>query len=47
MLNDIEINVQRLHDGLLVSSYGPEYSQSLISDIVYICGENINSQTIS
>ena len=47
MLNDIEINVQKLHECLSIGSNQPENAQSLISEIVHICGEKINSQTIS
>ena len=47
MINDIELNVQNLHELLSVSASSSDYAQSLISDIVHICGENINNQTIS
>jgi|LakMenEpi03Aug12_release.lakeMendotaPanAssembly.Ray.scaffolds.fasta_scaffold2934621_1 hypothetical protein len=48
MLNDIEINVQKLHECLLIGgNNGAESAQSLFSEIVHMCGENINGQTIS
>ena len=48
MLNDIEINVQKLHECFIIGgNNGAESAQSLISEIVHICGEKINSQTIS
>lgn len=46
MLNDIESDVQRLHE-CIANSYGPDYARSLISDIVFVCGETIGNQTIS
>lgn len=46
MLNDLEDHVQKLHDCLSGGQFS-ELARSIISDIVYICGENINPQAIS
>ena len=45
MLTDIESKVQELYE-CLSNSAAHDLARSLISDIIYICGENINDQTI-
>ncbi len=45
MLTDIENKVQELY-GCLSDSSAHDLASSLVSDIIYICGENINDQTI-
>ena len=46
MLNDIEDRVLQLHDCLGVAIQNGEFARSVVSDIVHICGEIMNDQTI-
>jgi hypothetical protein len=45
MLHKLESYVLKLHD-CLVGSQLSDLSRSLVSDIVYICGENVTPQAI-
>ena len=45
MLHKLESYVLKLHDCLGGSQFS-DLSRSLVSDIVYICGENVNPQSI-
>ena len=45
MLNDLEGYVARLHS-CLASAQEAELARQIISDIIYVCGENMNQQTI-
>lgn len=46
MLSDLENYVLKLHECLVDASSAGELPRSIISDIVYKCGENISQQTI-
>ena len=45
MLGDLESHILKLHE-CLSGTQNPDFPRSIVSDIVYICGENINQQTI-
>ncbi len=45
MLSDLENYVLKLHDCLSSSQYA-DLPTSIISDIIYTCGENANAQSI-
>ena len=45
MLHKLESYVLKLHDCLVGSQFS-DLSRSLVSDIVYICGENVTPQAI-
>ncbi|CAF0899355.1 unnamed protein product [Brachionus calyciflorus] len=47
MLNDLENYISSLHDCLIGNNQSGELAKSIVLDIVYLCGENINPQTIT
>ena len=46
MLNDLESLAVQLHECLAGLQHS-EDARSIVSDIIHICGENINPHTIS
>jgi hypothetical protein len=47
MLNELESLVTRLHECLVSTTQYSDESRSIVTDIIYTCGENMNVQTIS
>ncbi len=45
MLSDLESYILKLHECLHTPQNG-DLPRSIVSDIVYTCGQNINQQTI-
>lgn len=44
-MNDLENHIQKLFDSLNNSDV--DVARSIVLDIVYLCGENLNNQTIA
>jgi hypothetical protein len=44
-MNELENHILKLHE-CLNSAHAGDVAKSMVSDIVYICGENISPQTI-